>query len=95
MSLQRRCDIWLATDKAFYMLLGDHEYAEDSCDCTAYGPFVSEEKAWGELEFHSNPGGGSVDRSGTRPPPENPKPPTGSPPQTYGNHPGFTYHQKW
>ena len=76
MSQVRRCDIWKAGDEKYYMLLGDHEYAEDRCDCTAYGPFESKEATVGELEFHSNPGGWNTDESGTKPPPEKPQPPT-------------------
>lgn len=73
MSCQRRCDIWKATDGQWYMLLGKFEHAEEEEDCEAFGPFSSEEKAEGELENHSNPGGFSTDDSGTRPPPANPR----------------------
>jgi hypothetical protein len=90
MSMARRCDIWLATDNQFYMLLGNYEYAHDEKDCTAFGPFASEEKAWEELEFHSNPGGGNIDRSGKRPPPTNPEKPSA---EKFHNEPPFAAFQ--
>jgi len=71
MSCQRRCDIFLATDQNWYMLLGDFEYAEDTCDCTFYGRFSSEEDTLKYLHrAHSNPGGSNTDNSGKRPPPK-------------------------
>jgi len=73
MSLSRRCDIWLATDKQWYMVLGNKEYAYDDHECTTYGPFATEEDVEKELDRHSNPGGSTTDRSGRIPPPTQPK----------------------
>lgn len=70
MSMQRRCDIWKANDQKWYMVLGDFEYAEETEDCTTYGPFDTEAKLMQELDNHSNPGGYSYDDSGTLPPPK-------------------------
>lgn len=69
MSMQRECDIWKASDGRWYMELGDFEYAEEPEDCTIYGPFNTEQQVMVELSQHSNPGGYSLDDSGTRPPP--------------------------
>ena len=69
MSMSRRCDIWLATDKQWYMVLGNKEYAYDDHDCTAYGPFPTEEAVRKELDRHSNPGSLNRDVSGRLPPP--------------------------
>jgi hypothetical protein len=69
MSQARLCDIFKATDQKWYMLLGDREYAYDQDECTLYGPFNSEEAVHKELNNHSNPGGMSVDNTGTRPVP--------------------------
>lgn len=69
MSMSRRCDIWLATDKKWYMRLGNFEYAYDDWECTVYGPFDTEEALEKELDRHSNPGGSFTDRSGRIPPP--------------------------
>ncbi len=69
MSMQRRCDIFKATDNQWYVLLGNFEYAEETHECTCYGPFACEEKAVDELEHHSNPGGYSTYPLGKRPVP--------------------------
>ena len=65
--MQRRCDIFKATDDQWYVLLGNFEYAEETEECTCYGPFVSQAAAEGELEYHSNPGGYSTNPHGKRP----------------------------
>lgn len=69
MSTSRRCDIWLATDKKWYMVLGNFEYAYDDADCTVYGPFDSRDDLEKELDRHSNPGCLTVNEWGTIPPP--------------------------
>lgn len=70
MSQQRRCDVTKCNDGKWYMVLGNHEYAEEDHDCTTYGPFASEDAVDAELENHSNPGGQTVDDSGTADPPD-------------------------
>ena len=71
MSMQRRCDIFKATDGKWYILLGNFEYAHEEKDCTYYGSFPTYDAAWKELEdHHSNPGGADMDDSGTRLPPK-------------------------
>jgi hypothetical protein len=71
MSMQRRCDVWKATDGQWYMLLGKFEHAEEEGDCDTFGPFSSEEAVLSYLrKSHSNPGGYSGDDSGTQPPPK-------------------------
>ena len=75
MSLQRRCDIFKATDNQWYMILGNFEYANDTEDCSVYGPFGSQEATFKELDNHSNPGGMSVDDSGLEPVPKGAKRP--------------------
>ena len=70
MSMQRRCDVWKATDGKWYMLLGKFEHAEEEEECDSFGPFSSPEATTRYLHNnHSNPGGFSEDDSGTRPPP--------------------------
>ena len=76
MSTMRECSIFKAKDGRWYMLLGNFEYAFDPSDCTMYGPFASEEDAIKELDYHSNPGGYSVDDSGVATPPKLPRAPS-------------------
>lgn len=72
MSCSRRCDFFKAEDAQWYMTLGNHEYAYDDCDCTTYGPFVTEVAAQTYLfNNFSNPGSSSTDCSGSEPVPEN------------------------
>ena len=75
-STQRHCHIYKAKNKKWYMELGDFEYA-DRHQSTTYGPFNSEDDADKELDYHSNPGGLSIDRSGKQPVPK--KSPNGRP----------------
>jgi hypothetical protein len=77
-SLQRHCEIYKAKNKKWYIEIGTREYA-DQRDSITYGPFKSEKEADGELQYHSNPGGLSVDDSGRRPVPK--KSPNGAPVQ--------------
>lgn len=65
MSMQRYCEIFLAVDGQWYMHLGrdEHDSYEDS---DTYGPFTSDVAAHEELDYHSNPGGYNIDRSGTQ-----------------------------
>jgi len=65
MSTQRHCAVYLAKNGKWYMELGVQEYDRQS-DSTTYGPFVSMDKAYDELRYHSNPGGSMQDSSGTR-----------------------------
>lgn len=67
-SMQRHCDMYLASDGKWYMELAADEYGEyDEAD--AYGPFPSQEACMRFLNNFSNPGGWGEDDSGTRPPP--------------------------
>ena len=75
MSQQRNCRYWKATDDQWYVELGNFEYAQESCDCTRYGPFSSLEKAESFVDRgFSNPGGSYTDDSGTQPPPSDAQP---------------------
>tara|TARA_R110002110_G_scaffold8326_6_gene41867 strand:- start:5847 stop:6095 length:249 start_codon:yes stop_codon:yes gene_type:complete len=76
-----------ATDEKWYLILGNHEYAYDDHNCTTYGPFNTEEEAFGELDHHSNPGGSESDDEGMREPPENPQAPSGSRVSYWGYNP--------
>lgn len=72
MSQQRRCDFVKAVDQQWYMTLGDFEHAYDDLDCTVHGPFPTHEQADQYLIDHfRNPGGSTVDSSGTAPVPSN------------------------
>lgn len=75
MSCQRRCEIWKATDNQYYVIVGDFEHAYDEADCSAFGPFESEDDAFDGAcrSGPGNPGGYDLDDGGTRPPPTNPK----------------------
>ena len=75
-SIQRHCAIYKAKNGKWYLELADKEYGEEY-DATTYGPFDTEDDADGELQFHSNPGGFSVDSSGKTPVPK--RSPNGSP----------------
>jgi hypothetical protein len=77
-SMQRHCEIYKAKNKKWYIEIGTREYADER-DSLTYGPFKSEKDAYGELEYHSNPGGYGVDESGRRPVPK--KSPNGAPVQ--------------
>jgi hypothetical protein len=68
MSTQRHCKVYLASNLKWYMELGDFEYARRD-NSTTYGPFNSEDEAYDELRFHSNPGGSMEDSSGRQSPP--------------------------
>ena len=72
MSMERRCDIWKATDGQWYIILGQWEYSYDDHECACHGPFESE-KALEDWRFQfggPNPGGGNWDDSGTVAPPD-------------------------
>ena len=68
-SMQRHCAIYKAKNKKWYLELADREYGEEH-DATTYGPFNSEKDVQDELEYHSNPGGYSMDGSGKAPVPK-------------------------
>jgi len=69
-STARHAFIYKAKNKKWYLELGDQEYAERH-QSTTYGPFDSEEAADKEIsDYHSNPGGMTIDRSGKRPVPK-------------------------
>jgi hypothetical protein len=70
MSTMRRCDIQFANDGKWYLTLGNYEHAYDDHNSTVYGPFRSQAELELELERHSNPGGASIDDTGTQPPPK-------------------------
>jgi len=77
MSMQRRCDFTKCADGKWYMTLGNNEHSEDDWDCTVYGPFESEEKADDFLRDNfANPGGRSIDDSGTELVPKDAKSPS-------------------
>ena len=76
MSMSRRCDFFQAVNDQWYVLLGDHEHAEEESDCTYYGPFPTLEEAEKELDYHSNPGSSWTDRTHKRPVPETVQLPT-------------------
>jgi hypothetical protein len=63
MSMQRECLIFKAVNDKWYISIGNREYS-DLDDATTYGPFESNQAAEGELEYHSNPGGWSMNDSG-------------------------------
>jgi hypothetical protein len=67
MSQSRKCEFVLASNKKWYVILGNFEYAYDEQDCTVYGPFATEEKADEYVsENFANPGSSSTDDSGER-----------------------------
>lgn len=68
-STSRYCSFWKASDGKWYMDLAPFEYGEYE-DADTYGPFGSEDAADKYLmRKFSNPGGMSVDDSGTKPAP--------------------------
>ena len=67
-SMQRHCDMYLASNGKWYMELADREYGERE-EATTYGPFVDQEACMDYLDNFSNPGGWGEDDSGSRPPP--------------------------
>lgn len=69
MSMSRRCDIWLATDKKWYARLGNFEHAYEDHECTCYGPFDTETEATEKMKKLGNPGSANVNNWGTIPPP--------------------------
>lgn len=75
MSMQRECLVFKAANNKWYIALGNREYS-DLSDSTTYGPFNDEDAAYGELEYHSNPGSSTVNDDGTIPVPNNCQPPT-------------------
>jgi hypothetical protein len=69
-SLQRYCHIYKAKNGKWYLELANREYAGRE-DATTYGPFNSMEDADKEIsDWHSNPGGLSIDKSGKKPVPK-------------------------
>jgi len=68
-SVSRYCHIYKAKNGKWYLELASREYAGRE-DATTYGPFDSEDDADKELDYHSNPGGLSFDRSGKKPVPK-------------------------
>lgn len=70
MSMVRFCEIILATDLKWYVILGDWEYAYHKHECSVYGGFTTEEKAIEEVHSHTNPGGYFTDSRGTVTPEE-------------------------
>ena len=84
-SMSRYAGIWKASNGKWYLDLASDEYGEYH-DATTYGPFSSEEKAEGHLDNFSNPGGLSVDDSGTEDPPA--ASPNGNPVQKAGGSGG-------
>ena len=84
-SMSRYAGIWLASNGKWYLDLASDEYGEYH-DATTYGPFSSEEKAEAHLDNFSNPGGLSVDNSGTEDPPTSS--PNGDPVQKAGRSGG-------
>jgi hypothetical protein len=85
MSQSRHCAFFPAENGKWYMELGDFEHAEESHNCTTYGPFDTLELAEKELDNHSNPGSSWTDNK-VRPVPT--KSGNGSPiqpPRTFRN----------
>jgi hypothetical protein len=68
-SLQRYCHIYKAKNKKWYVELADREHG-GRMDSTTYGPFNSFDEADDELNYHSNPGGLTIDKSGKKPVPK-------------------------
>ena len=87
MSMERECIHCKASDGKWYLYLAENEYGGYE-DCTAYGPFDSDEEVEKFRQNHfSNPGGLYRDDSGTEPPPT--VSPNGSPvedPKEYARH---------
>lgn len=69
MSCSRHCAFYKALDGLWYMELAAQEYAGRE-DATTYGPFASEDAAadYRRARF-VNPGGATIDDSGTDPVP--------------------------
>jgi hypothetical protein len=61
----RYCAIYKAKNGRWYLDLADREYGEYR-DSTTYGPFKTEKDVVNYLDRFSNPGGWTVDRSGSR-----------------------------
>jgi hypothetical protein len=76
MSCSRHCAFYKATDGQWYMELAHHEH-DGREDATTYGPFASEDAAHAYRRGFVNPGGATIDDSGTEPPPT--RSPNGSP----------------
>lgn len=76
MSTSRYCHIYKDNKNSWWLELADREYAGRE-DATTYGPFANIEGVYRELNIHSNPGGFSLDESGTENPPT--KSPNGRP----------------
>jgi len=74
--MSRYCHIYKAKNRKWYVDLADNEYGEEY-DATTYGPFKDLKNAEKELDYHSNPGGYSTDKSGKHPTPK--RSPNGSP----------------
>ena len=72
MSTSRYCHIFLDNKGSWWLELASREYG-DWDDATTYGPFFNEKEVYKQLNYFSNPGGFSLDDSGTV------KPPTKSP----------------
>jgi len=87
-SMQRHCDMYLASDGKWYMELAAHEYG-DQHEADAYGPFPTQEACIDHLDNFSNPGGWGEDDSGTRPPPKTA--PNGTPVQRPGGSRGGSF----
>lgn len=76
-SMSRYCHFYKDKKGDWWLELADREYGEHH-DAYTYGPFSSEDEADNYLHRNfSNPGGMSVDRSGTKPTPK--KSPNGRP----------------
>ena len=75
-SMSRHCFIYKAKNGKWYMELAPDEYGEQH-SADLYGPFNSEEAADDYLDYFSNPGGLSLDKSGKMPVPK--RAPNGSP----------------
>lgn len=68
-STQRYAEIYMASDRNWYLALGNEEYADED-DSTTYGPFNSPDAAHNYMNRFSNPGSWDEDPSGKRPAPK-------------------------
>lgn len=69
MSEMRKCEVFKAENQKYYLVLGNHEGAYESHECTTYGPFASSDAAVDAIDYFSNPGSIWEDHKGSRPVP--------------------------